>query len=462
MSSITLRDYQQRLIESVRAEFATGARRVLMVAPTGAGKTVMFSYITAGALTKGRHVVLLAHRQELIDQISATLRQFRVAHGFIAAGYPIQPRCGAQVASVQTLIRRLDRVREPDLLIIDEAHHATARNTLGRIVAQWSAARVLGVTATPERLSGEGMDEVFQRMIVGPSVADLIADGRLAPFRLFAPPTVDTSRLHLRAGDYITAEAEALVDKPRVTGDALEHYQRHAAGKRAIVYCVSVRHAQHVARDFMLAGISAMSIDGNMDRMQRRDAIERFKRGNIHVLTSCDLVSEGFDLPAIECGIFLRPTASLVLWLQQVGRCLRPWPGKQHAILLDHAGNALRHGLPDEPREWTLAGRERSTGRDADRAPQGVRVCPQCFSADRGGVPVCRQCGHVFAAKPRTVEHVDGQLQEITSRAQARREQGHARSLEALIEIGKMRRYKNPHAWAQHVLRGRAAKGKVA
>jgi DNA repair protein RadD len=455
---IQLRDYQQTAIEAVRAQFRAGKRSVLMVMPTGAGKTVAFSYVTQGAQTLGKRVWLLAHRIELVEQISETLKQFGVHHGFIAAGYRQNPSRLAQVASVQTLVRRTQSHHAPDLIVVDEAHHATAKNTIGTILKAYPRARVLGVTATPVRLSGEGLGETFNSMVLGPTVQELIDAGALSPVTIYAPPTMDTSLLHLRAGEFIHSEVSALVDKPKITGSAVEHYKRLADKKRAVAFCVSVDHARNVAAEFTRAGYSAMYVDGSMERASRKDAVSRFKEGKIHVLTSCDLISEGFDCPGIEVGISLRPTASLGLWLQQVGRCLRVFEGKDRATILDHAGNTLRHGLPTDERQWSLEGRERSTRATKDDAALAVRVCPQCFSADKSGKPACVHCGHVYPIAGRKLTEVEGELKEIKAVNPKRREQGQAQSVEALTELAVMRGYSNPRKWAEYVYKGRMAK----
>lgn len=458
---INLRPYQETAIAGVRAALRE-APSALLVAPTGSGKTVMFSYIASSAVAKGKRVWIMAHRVELVDQISETLKAFNVAHGFIAAGYPQSPRMHVQVASVQTLIRRIPSQIPPDLIIIDEAHHATTANTIGRILASQPKAKILGVTATPTRLSGEGLGDVFKVMVQGPTTQELMDIGALSPVTVYAPPTVDLSALHVRAGDFVISEAAEAMDKPKITGSAVAHYRKHADGKRAVAFCTSVAHARHVAMEFVEAGYKAVHIDGTMDRAMRRGIVQAYQKGEIHVLTSCDLISEGFDCPGIEVGISLRPTASTGLWIQQVGRCLRTFDGKDRAIILDHAGNTLRHGLPTEDRQWTLEGRERARNRASDANAISVRVCTQCFSAQPSGSPACKHCGHVFEVKARKVEEVEGELQEVIASKAARKEQGSARSIEALIELGKIRGYRDPVAWANYVYRGRQAKGRAA
>lgn len=458
---IELRPYQQVMVDGIRAEYRSGARAVLAVAPTGSGKTVTFAFVTHGALAKGHRVMILAHRIELVDQISETLKAFDVQHGFIAANYPRSPRLPVQVASVQTLARRLAQTPEPDLVVIDEAHHATARNTLGTVLRHFPRARVLGVTATPLRLSGEGLGECFQRMVIGPSVQEMIDLGALSQVKVYAPPTIDASGLRLTRGDFAMADLAGIADKPTITGDVLDHYRRLACGLPAVAFCVSVEHARHVAQQFTEAGISSAHIDGGMDSALRRGVVQSFRRGQIKVMTSCELVSEGFDCPGIVAGLLLRPTASLGLYMQQVGRCLRPAPGKAHAIILDHAGNTRRHGLPTEAREWSLTGTERSQRKAPDEDAMSVRVCPRCFAAERSGRSHCSNCGAAYPIAARKVAHVNGELEEVTEPSDGRREQGAARSLAALVELGKLRGYRNPGAWAQHVMAGRSAKGRA-
>jgi superfamily II DNA or RNA helicase len=327
------------------------------------------------------------------------------------------------------------------------------------VLAYFSAAKVLGVTATPVRLSGEGLIECFETMILGPTVLDLVRLGALCPVRVFAPPTIQTDGLHTRMGDFVKSELTAVTDTATVTGDAVAHYQRHADGKAAVAFCVSVAHAEHVATQFKAAGIRAYSVDGTLDRLVRRQIIAAFMRREIQVLTSCDLVSEGFDVPHCEVGISLRPTQSEGLWLQQCGRILRPAPGKTEALILDHAGNTMRHGFPDEVREWSLEGRP--DGKKAADGNRGVRVCPKCFGAMRGGTPVCTYCQHVFVAQPREVKQAEGELVELDRvqvQEQRRREQGQARTRDDLIQLARQRGYARPDTWADAIIRHRERK----
>jgi DNA repair protein RadD len=455
MSTLTLRPYQERGAEQIRQAFGRGHKAPLYVAPTGSGKTALFSAISHGAAAKGNQVLILSHRIELVDQISGALERSDTEHGFIAAGYPTERR-QCMVASVQTLARRLEKVAEPQLIIIDEAHHARAP-TWESVLAYWPKAKRIGFTATPIRQSGEGLASIFDCIILGPTIAELTPQ-YLAPARVFAPPTIDISGLHTVAGEYVTKETEARANRPSVIGDALTHYKRHVDGLPALVFCVSVKHAEDVAGQFRDAGYSAVSLKGAMDRQLRRDALRDFRAGSIQVITSCDLFSEGLDAPGVHAGIFLRPTQSLGLFRQQVGRILRPCEGKSHAWIFDHAQNTQKFGLPSDEPVWALTYDEVKKKRDITAS---CRVCAKCFAASSARAIWCSNCGQQFPVQPRSqVEERDGELVEITPemrvKRQARREQGSAQSREQLLEIARRKGYSS--TWVDYVLAGREAK----
>ena len=377
--------------------------------------------------------------------------------GIIAANRQATPS-QVQVCSVFSLVNRLDDYPEPDLIIPDEAHHACSGSTWDRIFKAWPDAFVLGVTATPIRLDGKPLKGSFAHMVLGPTPAELMEGGDLCGYTLYAPP-VAVGKLKKRMGDYVKSEAAAAMDKPQLVGNAVEHYKALAAGKRAIVFCVSLEHAENTAAAFRAAGFAAQRIDGGMDRTARRALVSDFSAGAIKVLTSCDLVSEGFDLPAIEVAILMRPTASLALYLQQVGRALRPYPGKDRAIILDHAGNAGVHGLPDDDREWCLDGEE--SGRKG-KAPPTLRLCGKCYAHAKSGTLVCSHCGWAWPVEAREVEVAAGELEVVSPEEVARvkldlkREVAMARDAASLLAIEKARGYKP--GWHRHVL---AARGGV-
>jgi len=454
-----LRGYQQQAIDDLRNAYRAGAKAPLLCLPTGGGKTIIFSAIAQSAVGRGRQVLILVHRRELLHQASRKLTDIGLDHGLIAAGIA-QSNQPVQVASVQTLVRRLSRIDwKPSLIIIDEAHHASA-GSWTTILDKWPDAYRLGVTATPCRLDGRGLASAFDQLVLGPSVADLISAGFLSPARIYAPPVVaDLTGLRRRAGDYAADQAATAMDRPTVTGDAIAHYQRLAQGLRAIAFCCSIDHASHVAATFNAAGIPAATLLGNTP--DRDAVVAAFDAGSVQVLVTVDVVSEGFDIPAASCAVLLRPTQSLGLYLQQVGRVLRPAPGKQAAVILDHVGNVHRHGFPDDHREWTLAeGARRATG----TAAPSVRTCPECFAAFKPA-PICPVCDAACAPiKSRKIQQLAGELtelrreavrQRIEERTTSRREQGKARTLPQLLALAKERGY-SP-GWAYRIA---AARGK--
>ena len=448
---LTLRDYQSRAIHDLRCAYRQGARAPLLVCPTGAGKTVMFSAITASAIERGRHVLILVHRRELIRQASEKLTSAGVAHGVIAAGVT-RAAHPVQVASVQTLARRLPVIDwQPDLIVIDEAHHAVA-GTWQTILEHWPDAYRLGVTATPVRKDGRGLCSMFDHLVSGPSVASLTNHGYLCSARIYAPPpAADLSGLHVRGGDFRPEEITERLDRPTVTGDAIDHYQRLCNHRRAIAFCCSTKHAASVTAAFNQRGVPAATLLGETPTDQRDLLVRQFAAGTIHVLVTVDVVSEGFDCPSAEAAILLRPTQSEGLYLQQVGRVIRPSPGKPHALILDHVGNVHRHGFPDDDRGWSLEDRPKR-GKGGPAAPS-VRTCEQCFAAFPPQ-PTCPVCGAACAPAPaRRLDQVDGELQELKREAVRQRvaERKGARTISELIKVGIARGMKNPAGWARHV-----------
>jgi len=446
---MNLRPYQTQLITDIRLQYQLGKRAVLAVLPTGGGKTVCFSYIAQAAARKGNRVCILVHRQELLDQASRSLSGMDVQHGIIAAKRGMDLSHAVQVASVGTLSRRLHLLPRDffQLLVVDEAHHTTAKSW-DACIQHFQAAKLLGVTATPIRGDNRGLGEHYQSMVQGPSAEWLTDNGFLAPARVLAPPGFSSAGLRKKMGDFDMSQAGELL-QGQAMGDCLTHYRQHLAGQTAIAFCCSVAHAEAVARLFHDAGIASASIDGNTDSARRRQLLIDLGTGSLKVLTSCALIGEGVDVPSVGGCILLRPTASVGLHLQMIGRCLRPQPGKR-AVVLDHVGNSLRLGHHLEEREWSLDG---ATKRDREASPS-VKVCPTCFSTCATLAAVCGECGHEFRTEVRELTVVEGELKELA--VTRKREQGTAQSLDDLRQLAKQRGYKP--GWAERVYQSRLAK----
>ena len=406
-----LRPYQEALVAQIRFQYQLGHSSVLAVLPTGGGKTVIFSHIAQSAARKGNRVCILVHRAELLDQASRSLTAMDVQHGCIRASRKMDLTHSVQVASVQTLARRLHLI-PPDffqLLVVDEAHHTNA-GTWRNVVQHFNAAKLLGVTATPIRGDGRGLGEWYQAMVLGPSSQQLTEEGFLASAKVLAPPGFDASGLRKRMGDFDQKQAAQRVNT--IMGDCVGHYRKHLLGQTAIAFCCSVAHAEAVADLFKSAGITAASIDGTMSNDCRQDLLQRLGSGKIKVLTSCALIGEGVDVPSVGGCILLRPTESVGLHLQMIGRCLRPQSGKR-AVVLDHVGNTLRLGHYLEEREWSLDGIKK---RDSNAAPS-VKVCPVCFATSPSAAQACEECGNIFPAPERhELKQVDGELVEMSTK----------------------------------------------
>jgi len=412
-----LRDYQVEAINNVKKSFLNDAKSVLLTLPTGAGKTVIFSQITKLAKSKGSNVLILVHRKELIDQAGDKLTKANVKYGIIAAGHkPIDSN--VQVASVQTLINRLNNLWIPSIIIIDEAHHAVA-SSWQKIFNYYKDTLKLGVTATPMRMTGAGLGEVFDDLIVGSTIPELVELGHLAKHEVYAPPNkLNLDKIRTIRGDFSKKEVEDELDKVDIVGDAVENYRRLGNNKPAIAFCISVKHGQYVTNKFKQAGYTAELITGSMKSDDRKTLVDNFKTGKVQILVSIDVVSEGFDVENCSVAILLRPTQSEGLYIQQVGRVLRPEPNKT-AIVLDHVGNTKRHGFVDDVRDFDLHQKAKSK-RKGEIAP-AVQTCEQCFAVFKPQ-PICPVCGHEKVITKREITYEDGEL--VKMRKQLMLDQG--------------------------------------
>lgn len=461
---LQLRPYQADLVTRIRNAYASRKKAPLVVLPTGGGKTIIFSHIAASVAARSKRATVLVHRIELLRQTSGALHKSGVDHSMINPQFTPDYRKQVQVASVQTLVKRLHHLKDsPDLIVIDEAHHATA-GTWRKILEAFPQSLILGVTATPIRSDGTGLGSeaggIFDELIVGPQIGELINLGYLVRPVVYAPAErIDLSGINIVRGDYDIKQVVDRIDKPKITGDAVAHYARLCPGAPAVAFCASIAHAEHVADEFRKAGFRAYSVDGSMDDDIRRRILNGLGNGQVDVVTSCDLISEGTDIPAIACAILLRPTQSTGLFIQQIGRALRVCAGKDRAIILDHVGNVLTHGMPDEDRQWSLDGEEKKKkGKKNEEPPVKVDMCPKCFAC-HAPAPVCPMCGFVHPVKTKETEVVEGTLSEITPEQaiQIKRmravEVARAKTLPELEAIARQRGYRP--GWARHIYNSR-------
>lgn len=431
-----------------------GVRRLLLVQPTGSGKTCLAAHILKGAVGRGKRAWFCVHRKELIEQsVTTFIESADLPTGIIAAGYPAKPKAAVQVCSIQSLKARLAKLQPPDLLIVDESHHVCSPSWSAIANALPSAVKI-GLTATPQRLDGQGLAPFYDEMLCGPSTADLIAQGYLSPYTLFAPPiAVNLDGVHRLGGDYNKQEVGERMEASTIVGDAVTHYLAHCAGQRALVFAWSVKASRELAGQFVAAGVEARHVDGETPKDERAESMRLFRSGAVHVLCNVELFGEGVDVPAVEAVFLLRPTQSLSVYLQQVGRGLRPQPGKVVKIF-DHVGNWSRHGLPDDAREWSLAGRDKKS-RDSSAAMG--RRCGTCFGVSPIGALACRYCGAPFPIQPREIERVEGELQPLSEgdiramRVLAREKMRQCRTLADWQDLARTMGFKG--GWAWHAMR---------
>lgn len=470
--SIILRPYQELSLVETRAELRKH-KSVLMQLPTGAGKTAIATVMSANSSAKGNIVFFICHRSELVFQTAKTFRSHGIDFGIISAKHHFMPNKSVYICSVDTLRNRHNKqyIPTPNLVIWDEAHHCGAK-TWGKLKNYYSNSFHVGLSATPCRLDGKGLGEHFSALVLGPTVGELINQGHLSDYDIYAPSQPDMTGVHKRMGDYSRGESEAVMDTGKIIGNVVSNWRRYANNKRTIGFAVSVKHSMHMAAAFNAVGINAGHIDGSMKSSERNRIARDFADGAITCLWNVDILGEGYDLAAqagipvtIDAVIQARPTQSLSLHLQQVGRALRPKMDGSRAIILDHAGNYTRHGLPDDEREWSLDGnKEQLSRKKSEDTIQAVKQCGECFYVHKPA-PRCPSCGHIYGGDGRKIEEIDGKLEKLdkdAARKSARKEQGSAQTLDDLVELGRKRGYKNPYAWAAHVHTARQRKKAVS
>lgn len=436
MKVMPLRDYQNELLDKTRAAYREGYHAPCIVAPCGAGKSVITAEMAKCATEKGNRVLFLVHRQELCEQIFNT---------FVKWGVNMHL---CQIGMVQTICRRLSKIAKPSLIITDENHHSLA-GSYRKIYDYWPDVQRVGVTATPIRLNGGGLGDVNDVLILGPSVKQLISWGNLSPFKYYAPRVIDTSKLRIKHGDYVQADIEEAFNKNAVYGDVIAHYQKLSDGLQAICYCVSIEQSKKMAFEFSKAGINARHLDGDTPKEVRNSVVQQFREGVVKILCNVDLISEGFDVPDCNTAILLRPTQSLSLYIQQAMRCMRYKPGKT-AIIIDHVGNVNRFGMPDVDRSWDLTPKKKGSKKKVEEIP--IRQCLECFAVFRAEDKVCPSCGWKPEKQVREVEEMKNEeLVEVESQPFYLdfREPEDCSSLAELQELARNRGYKSGWAYYQ-------------
>jgi superfamily II DNA or RNA helicase len=446
-----LRPYQEKILNDCRDQMRNGVKRILICLPTGGGKTAISTKIISNAAQKGLRCIFLVHRVELIEQTAATFIKFGLKFGIIAAGYEddSNDHLPIQIASISTIYRRRksQAVHPYDIDIVDEAVHISSKAWL-EVIELWPNAYRIGLTATPRRLSGEGFTDIFDTMVLGPTTSWLIENQFLSSYKFYGPQVANFSKVKVTRGEYDTIEVEHIINKIGITGGVIEHYKRLAHNKRAIVFCASTEHSKAVAEQFNQAGYQAAHVDALTQKTTRKQIMADFRAGTIKVLTNVNLFIEGVDVPALEACILLRPTKSLALYLQAVGRALR-YQDDKTAIIIDHVGNCQTHGLPNEQHDWSLNGHSKKEHKEQEQGV-AIKVCQSCYAVYKPSLKACPYCGATGAKEIKTPKQIAGELEEIKQlNIKARKqEESRAVTFADFVEIGKKRGYANPTGWA--------------
>lgn len=467
--SFELRTYQHRAEGEARSCLAQGMKRVCLYLPTGGGKTLTATSIIQKAVAKGRRVVFVANRKQLVRQTSEVLHRYSIAHGIMQAENTCRLHEAVVVASIDTLAAR----GLPDdigLLIIDECHGVPGNKKYHDLLAKYNNLPVVGLTATPFAVGmGKVMPELggamFEALVIGSTITELVDLGYLVDVDVFAPSEPDLHKVKLSRGldgllDYAPGELAAAADKPELLGDILSHWQKLASGKQTVIFACNIAHSRHIVETFQAAGIRAEHIDFHHEDDERAAILGRFERGETTVLSNSSLLAEGWDCPQTEVMILARPTKSLIRFLQMVGRVLRPAPGKERALLLDHSGSTARLGHPsDELPLYLDDGKPKlSRSRSGEREAPLPKPCAKCHFMRAAGVHACPKCG--FAPERQSdVQTASGELVKQERRKPIKKEVGqHVYS--QLLSYARNKGYQT--GWAYHKYReftGRNANG---
>lgn len=424
--SVSLRPYQLAAIDAVRDRIRQKKRRILLAKPTGSGKTLTSVAMIVGALAKGRRTLFIAHRKEIIDQTVRTFARLGITNvGVIRAQDPRRnERAPIQIASIQTLARRA-KPEDISLVVIDECHCAMAESYKRHVFDAFPDSVIVGLSATPCRADGkplgivEGSTAGFDELVIGARYSELIAGGFIDEPLVYSTPVLpDLSRVKTTGGDYNVEQLEEAVNRGAIIGDIVRNWQKHAGGRRTVVFAVTIEHSLALLAAFTSAGVRAEHLDGTTPEPEREAILTRLEAGTTQVVCNVGVLTEGWDQPSCKCIVLARPTKSLALYMQMAGRSLRPWRDelgvKLRPIILDHGGCVDRHGFPHEDREWSLTSKPKKGG------ALPTKMCGECFAMIPAG---CRECPHCSAevAVPEIVtreieviDHVELMLRTMT------------------------------------------------
>jgi superfamily II DNA or RNA helicase len=440
-----LRGYQNEYIQQARAAIAEH-KKILLVAPTGAGKTAIIVEIIKNTITKNKTIFFFVHDKYLLGQTAEKLKSAQIDFGYIAAGFE-QKNKNVMLCMIQSFNRRSTDIKKADLVIIDEAHR-TASNTYKTIASE--AKYLVGLTATPARTDGQPLGDIYKKIVEVIRIHELIKKGFLCDYDLYAADIcTDFDDIKTKNKDYDSEDLEEKINTTTITGDAIKHYKKLSENKRCVVLCVNIKHARAVAEMYKAAGIPAYSITSEENFSYRKLVIDKFKAGEIKIITAVNLLVEGVDIPEIECVQWLRPTKSLIIYMQGNGRGLRTAADKNRLIILDHVGNMRRFGMPCDHREWSLTEKQKEKTKSTPELE--VTICKECFFTYNASKKQCPKCGTEKISTAKQIIYDDKSELKKIDKIQAIDIINKARkpnTLEHLINYAITKNYKNPSAWA--------------
>jgi len=437
-----LRPYQRDAIANTYAALRE-SNRVMLQLPTGSGKTHIAIEVIKQGLKHNRRINFCVDRLTLLDQTIDKFIDAGIPVSVVQSNHPLyRPELPVQVVSLQTLQRRPRRHWPPaNLFIIDEAH--THYGIVSTVMEKWGLVKFLGLSATPFT---RGLGRHWETLVVGATTEQLMLDGYLSNFVAYGPSQPDLRGVRHSNGDYNVTDLEERMGF--ITGDILTHFRKHGIGKKTIGFTPTVRYAEHLAELFNANGIPSDYVCGKDSDERRLDVFQRYRSGEIQCLFNCEVLIKGYDQPDIEVGIVARPTRSLSLHIQMLGRLLRTAPGKDKAIILDHAGNIGRLGFPDDPLPTQMCDREKGVSSIDRRDPEEPTpwTCPQCTTVVQPGTGVCPTCGFQ-PRQPHQIEEREGSLRKLARNSMVEKQDVYSQLLAIADEKGRR------HGWVAHTYR---------
>lgn len=419
---ITLRDYQEKAVNLIREEIRKGNRRVLLVLPTGAGKSHVMGHIASKSIDNNFRVLALMHRRQLVTQLAERFNDCGVNSALIMSGEEHNLSSSAQIATCQTYLRRL-KLRSIEenkffinakVIFIDEAHHSLS-NTYQKILTNYTDKIIIGVTATPVLSSGVGMGRYFDAIVQPVSIRELINNKFLVPGMYYGPSNPDLSKLITVRGDYEKKGLDKVMNQPKLVGDVVSNWLRIAGGLQTMVFAVNVNHSKALCHEFEKHGVAAEHLDAYSLDEDREDTIRRFRNGDTQVICNVGLYTEGTDIPEIECIVLARPTKSLGLHLQMIGRGARPCKDKINFMVIDHGGNINRLGFYEDEIEWVLTDKEVGfKKKEVRKKEKKIRTCDECSFQFTG--PTCPQCGKSIIGYGKMIEAEEAELISLSKK----------------------------------------------